>query len=78
MTSSEISVFPNPVESLMEIKLNHVDDVKSMLVTDLNGRIVISSNTFVEKLDTSILQSGMYILSIGTNTGVLTKKILKK
>lgn len=78
LTSNDLQIFPNPVEETMVIKLNNTADVKAMFVTDLNGRIIISRNSFQENIETNILQSGMYILSIETQAGVMTKKFLKK
>ena len=57
LTSNELQIFPNPAQETMVIKLNNTPDVKAMFVTDLNGRIIISRNSFQENLETNILQS---------------------
>lgn len=78
LASPEIQLFPNPVEDQLIVKPNNSVNITAMFVTDLNGRVIISKDTFQEELDTSILQSGMYILSIETDSGIITKKFLKK
>ncbi|WP_055446986.1 T9SS-dependent M36 family metallopeptidase [Lacinutrix mariniflava] len=78
--TSNYSIFPNPANNMLNIKVKkNFGDVK-MTLTDINGRIVLTKNVNLAseaQLNISALQSGMYILTIkgdGINTN---DKILK-
>ena len=68
--SDEINIYPNPASSIINIK----DDFYCLAITIQNtiGQIVIST-PFVNQIDVSNLNSGVYILSLMDN--VKTKKI---
>jgi extracellular elastinolytic metalloproteinase len=76
------SVYPNPTAD--EIYINNSRNIGSAVykIVDLNGR-VIQTNTITltngSKINTSRLSSGMYILTLKTNSGeVFSQKIIKK
>jgi hypothetical protein len=62
---NRINVFPNPVKMGGQVYLG--SEVKQFEVFDLNGRILISTNTTV--IDTDKLNQGVYILRIHTKNG---------
>lgn len=73
-------VFPNPVVDFASI--NVVDaQIKTITVTDINGRIVKTGNSnelLNAKIDLSDLTAGIYLMTIETDKGVSTEKIVKK
>ena len=62
---NRINVFPNPVKMGGQVYLG--SEVKQFEVFDLNGRILISTNTTV--IDTDKLNQGVYVLRIHTKNG---------
>lgn len=75
--ASEFSVVPNPVNSILNISLKTPTTINAIVVSDLNGRQVLSTTNNTTTIDVSALQAGMYIVMIETETGMLTKKFIK-
>jgi subtilisin-like proprotein convertase family protein len=80
---NEISLWPNPVKGILNIKINNVnnEDMKISLF-DLQGRQIIASvnkvtNTiFTNEIETKNISSGVYLLSIEQGNKKATKKII--
>lgn len=74
---AQISLYPNPVQGLLNITLPSSVQLESATMYDLLGKattmVVGENNT----LNTSNLSSGVYILKLETNQGTLTKKVIK-
>lgn len=74
------NVYPNPVVDFATINL--IDSqINSIIVTDINGRIVKTGNAnelVNAKIDLSDLTAGIYLMTITTDKGVATEKIIKK
>jgi hypothetical protein len=76
------SVYPNP--TVNEIIINNNRDIGSAVykIIDLNGRVIETNKiTLVNgsTINTSKLSSGMYILTLKTNSGeIFSQKIIKK
>lgn len=73
------NVYPNPVVDFASISL--VDaQINAITVTDINGRIVKTGNSNElsnAKIDLSDLTAGIYLMTIETDKGVSTEKIIK-
>jgi len=76
--ANEISVVPNPVNDVLNVSLKNQEPIKSIIVTDINGRQILSSTNNTTTIDVSRLQAGMYILTLQTDTAILTHKFIKK
>jgi len=78
-TTSESYLYPNPAKELITIR--HAAGIKKIVVSDLNGRILINKTlTYASPdivLDISSLGSGMYILSTTGEKGNFSEKLLK-
>ena len=72
-----IKVYPNPVNSVLSIDSNNSFEVKSIAVTDINGRIVKNQIGSLSQINLSDLNTGIYFVKIETNEGSVTKKITK-
>jgi hypothetical protein len=73
---TELSVYPNPTNNLLNISYRSGDDV-AYTIYDLTGRNLLSGlikNGF-EQVDISLFNQGMYILKLGGNNGQL--KLIK-
>lgn len=79
VAASFAKVYPNPVVDFATINL--VDaQINAITITDLNGRIVKTGNSnelLNAKVDLSNLTAGIYLMTIETDKGVSTEKIIK-
>lgn len=73
-----IKIFPNPVQKDLYVELDSRQNIK-YLVTDITGKIVVSGETSNKTtLDLSTLKTGVYLLSLQTDSGVWeVKRIVK-
>ncbi|MEW5675337.1 T9SS type A sorting domain-containing protein [Flavobacterium enshiense] len=79
--ASKLSVYPNPVNDIVNIS-NYGDlEINKIVFTDINGRTVKSLNlngVSESQINISELNAGVYFMNIDTNEGSATKKIVKK
>jgi hypothetical protein len=85
LESIELSAYPNPAISELNIKVDWADDVplSNMVLTlsNLNGKIVATQplNVNNNKFDVSTLKAGNYIYSIQYNgSSIKSGRIVKK
>lgn len=75
------SVYPNPTNGNLNIRINNFSGKVNIQVIDINGRIVNDyRNTDLNEetsLDLNNLQSGMYIIKVSGDNVNYTKKIIK-
>lgn len=74
---SNFAVYPNPANDFIKISNLNQLDVKSTVITDINGRIVKSFSSAVESITISDLTPGVYFLKISTASGEGVTKIVK-
>lgn len=72
LNENEVSVFPNPTNGKLTIKINSGESVKKVRIYDIQGKLV------AEKADLSHLPNGTYMLKIETSKGIYTRKIIRK
>jgi len=75
--SSSINLYPNPVNDILNISSS--DNIKSLEIKDLLGRIVYSSldiNSKSISLNTSNFRNNVYLLSLIINDKLVIKKII--
>ena len=73
---SQLSVYPNPTNDIVTIKMPFNIEVVSMKLFDVLGNLVLK-NANTTRLDVSNLSSGLYLLDITTTVGSITKKIVR-
>lgn len=78
IASNTIKLFPNPTNSVLNIKSYNTNTVTSVVISDLNGRVVMKIDDNLNLIDVSGLQSGLYITNIQTSNGNITKKFIKR
>ncbi len=73
---NKIAVFPNPATNFVTIKLE--TQILSVKLIDITGKILFdeSINNETCKINTSSIESGMYILSIKTNNSEHKKQLI--
>ena len=85
-TSQLFQIFPNPTGDFVYITIkNIIIDKESILITDLDGKIVANSNDLIKELDanqlflnTSQLSNGVYYITIKQNEFYISKPIIIK
>ncbi|PWA04129.1 T9SS type A sorting domain-containing protein [Flavobacterium psychrotolerans] len=76
LQANQIQIIPNPIEDVLKIKTTlKIDAVR---ISDINGRVVLSSDYSQNYLDVSHLEKGVYFATIATDSGIITKRLLKK
>lgn len=75
---NNFSLYPNPVDNVLNISVKNEMTINNLSITDLNGRLVSSSSSAISSVDVSNLSSGVYFVSIETNEGKGTSKFVKK
>jgi hypothetical protein len=78
---TSIQVFPNPINDYCFVKLNDNTNVDVYLCS-LSGKKVTAPISKLDseliKIDTRNLSSGLFILCIGNENGIITRKIIKE
>ena len=86
VSSIDVSIYPNPSQGKFNVELLGLNgEDLELRITDLQGRIVLSemlegiSGSYIEKVDISKNESGVYIISvIGADGVLITKRIIKE
>lgn len=79
--ANSISVYPNPAVNVLHIDANQFTGVVTTItLTTLQGQVIQTEAVSSKVSDVSLngLQSGIYLVQIHTNEGVITKKITKQ
>ncbi len=78
-SSSELSVFPNPVSDIVNIQVKDSQNNSILYIYDISGKIILSKY-FTEKtqVDLSVQNAGIYVLKVISDGQVSTQKIIKK
>jgi len=74
-----ISIYPNPTNGIVKLDFAN-NNVQKLKISDMAGRTIIE-NTAVqqnETIDLSKYSSGIYIISVETDNGSFTSKIIKE
>lgn len=74
---SEIQVWPNPANGIVNIKSDFTERTGRMTITDISGR-TISQTNYKPTFDVSTLSSGVYLLTIEDDSHIATQIITKQ
>ncbi len=79
VTTSKVSLYPNPVSDSFELKLAQNYDASKVKVTisDLTGRKVKSFSN-ANSYNVSDLNSGVYVVTVSDGAHTFTQKLIKK
>jgi hypothetical protein len=77
--SNYFSVYPNPVNDILNIGLKNSIEVQSMAVYDILGQLVIAvpNAQTISKIDVSKLTTGNYFIKMNTDKGTSSVKFIK-
>ena len=76
ISDSDVVLYPNPAKDLLNISVSSGIKINNTRLFSLTGQLCKSSANG-EPIDVSSLSSGLYLLQIETNAGMLTKKFEK-
>lgn len=71
------TVYPNPVNEVVNISSLSNSEITKVSITDINGRVVKEINSNVSNISVGDLNTGIYFLKINTLEGVGTTKFVK-
>ncbi len=74
---NKISIFPNPVQDILQIESSINTQMSSLTIFDTLGRLVLEQNNPSNQIEVSDLSSGLLFIQIETDEGVITKKVMK-
>ncbi len=73
-TSSNISIYPNPTKSIINIQMGDYSIHPEIIITDMTGKTIIRTDNF--KIDLSGKEKGFYIVTILNKESIVRKKIV--
>ena len=76
VSRSKISIYPNPAAEFLNIRTD--DKIKSVRIYSATGNLVKTENDQLSILNIASLPKGNYMVTIETDKGNETKKIIKK
>jgi hypothetical protein len=68
-------VYPNPSSDMIYIKSSSLDPIVSVNLSDVQGRVIYSSEGNIKSLDVSALAQGVYTISIVTAKNICRSKL---
>jgi alpha-tubulin suppressor-like RCC1 family protein len=69
-------LFPNPVSNIINIIPSNDQTIKSIIISDLSGKILMRTNN-IQIINIENIVNGIYLIQIETKYSVHTKKIIK-
>ena len=72
-----VSVYPNPTTDILFIDDDTIS-IEYIKVLDIMGREVITKTTNFDQIDFSNFKSGIYFVSLYSDKGIVTKKMIKE
>ncbi|WP_445713509.1 T9SS type A sorting domain-containing protein [Flavobacterium sp.] len=78
--NDKVILYPNPVKDVLSIQTENGISFKNYSVLDINGRVLVSQSKAIQnnQINLSGLTTGIYILQLETDKGLITKKIIKE
>lgn len=76
--ASQVSLYPNPVNDVLNVTVPSSIQIEGATMYNILGKgtqVEVSANNTI---NTSSLASGVYLLTINTNEGNITKKVVKQ
>jgi hypothetical protein len=78
LAATDLKLTKNPISDYLSFKVSDHATIRSISISDISGRSIISKKfTASNKLWINNLNTGVYILSISTDKGTLSRKFIK-
>ncbi len=72
----KLNLYPNPAQDILFIESEEL--IKSIKIVDLAGKIVTIKNNSKSKLNINQLKSGLYVIILESEKGIVTKRFIKQ
>lgn len=73
----KFDLYPNPAANFIDVKKNFNFD--KGFITDVNGKVVVNfTSTDIQRIDITMLNKGIYSLTLVTGSNMVTKKFIKQ
>ncbi|MPS74296.1 MAG: T9SS type A sorting domain-containing protein [Chryseobacterium sp.] len=76
INKTQINIFPNPTSDFINIKSD--ETIKTIKLYNAAGSLVKTESNDLSKINISTFPKGNYLISIETDSGIETKKIIKE
>lgn len=76
--SDLISLYPNPVNSVLKIVNNSSNEITSIKLYDQLGKLVLNEVENLQEINISHLSRGLFLVALQTKNNILTKKMIKE
>ena len=77
MIVENLNIFPNPASSLISLNIPDDKDVLNTVISDISGKVIFRGTEY-KQIDVSALNTGIYFVTINTETSTLTGRFIKK
>ena len=78
ISDNYLNIYPNPVNRVLNLDLNNNTIIKNISISDITGRQVLNKKSTDKTLSVDQLKAGIYILSVTTDSGIISKKFIKQ
>lgn len=78
VAESDVKLVSNPIQDVLRFSVSDFIEIKDITILDISGRVVLKSKVNTSLLDVKSLKTGLFLASITTNKGIVTKKFVKK
>ncbi|WP_179019233.1 BspA family leucine-rich repeat surface protein [Winogradskyella forsetii] len=75
-TEKLVTVYPNPTKQGIHLKVNNGTSLESIKLYNIQGKLLFEQKVSTNYINTEKLSTGIYILSIKTNEGIVNKKVV--
>ncbi len=75
--SASFNIYPNPANHIISIENTNQNSINRVLIYDTLGRLVLEVSNPTNQLDISKLDSGLLLLKIESDQGMVFKKLIK-
>jgi len=78
LSMSNLQLYPNPVGDILQIEMDEISSPQLIIIRDGSGRMVKRLNPSNGTIDMSALQPGLYLISVLSDQGLSTGKVIKQ
>ena len=76
--NNEVKVYPNPTRKQVYLTTTQNLEIEKVTVYNLQGKSLLNFDKDLETLSVEDLSTGIYLMKIETNRGVINKRLIKK
>ena len=75
--SRTISIYPNPTTGVLNIQKNTTLELNEINIYNLQGKKLLNFSENLDKINIEDLSSGIYLLQLQTDQGLINKQLIK-